>query len=759
MRLFPEAFQIFILKRLAEFGGILSLITGGFILISIISHSSFDPTINNLSSQDVTNLGGSLGANLSDILLQLFGYSSTIIALILAAWSFKLIKDKKLSFFAINLFLIPFFLVSISTTFEITQLISVNGFLSREIIGFLQTLEFISETSLFYSILVLSIILSIIFLYFCMGLNLNEWKYIFSFIANIFIKIFIFLYTFLKTTILKKSYKTVKADQSEKSFFEPKIEPKIDFENLRSTPVQEYNKSSNDTPFIKQSEINLENSNSYNFPSINLLTQPNSESTEQYTKEELEQNAIKLKDVLSDFKIDGEIINVAPGPIVTMYELQPAPGIKASKIIALSDDIARNMSAMSARVAIIPGKNVVGIEIPNKYKDSVYLSELFSHTNFASSNKNLLLALGKDINGNAIFTNLEDMPHLLIAGTTGSGKSVGINVMIASILYRLSPEDCKFILIDPKMLELSVYEGIPHLITPVVTDPKQAINALKWVVKEMEGRYQKMSLLGVRNIENYNLRIKESLKKSEQIFRSIPAGINPDTGQPQTKKIEIELKKMPFIIVVVDEMADLMMVAGKEIEHAIQRLSQMARAAGIHLIMATQRPSVDVITGTIKANFPTRISFQVSSKFDSRTILGDEGAERLLGKGDMLMMNAGGRTTRIHGPFISDKEIEDIVSSLRQQGLPEFDEDVIREEANNESSLSSVNESDKDELFKDSLQIIAREGKASTSLLQRKLQIGYNRAARIMDQLEEQGYISAANHVGKREINYDKINT
>ena len=755
MRLFPEAFQIFILKRLAEFGGILSLITGGFILISIISHSSFDPTINNLSSQDVTNLGGSLGANLSDILLQLFGYSSTIIALILAAWSFKLIKDKKLSFFAINLFLIPFFLVSISIAFEITQLISVNGFLSREVIIFLQTLEFISETSLFYSILILSIILSIIFLYFCMGLNLNEWKYIFSFIANIFI----FLSTSLKTTILRKPSKAAKADQSEKSFFEPKIEPKIDFENLRSTPVQEYNKSSNDAPFIKQSEINLEDSNSYNFPSINLLTQPNSESTEQYTKEELEQNAIKLKDVLSDFKIDGEIINVAPGPIVTMYELQPAPGIKASKIIALSDDIARNMSAMSARVAIIPGKNVVGIEIPNKYKDSVYLSELFSHTNFASTNKNLLLALGKDINGNAIFTNLEDMPHLLIAGTTGSGKSVGINVMIASILYRLSPEDCKFILIDPKMLELSVYEGIPHLITPVVTDPKQAINALKWVVKEMEGRYQKMSLLGVRNIENYNLRIKESLKKSEQIFRSIPAGINPETGQPQTKKIEIELKKMPFIIVVVDEMADLMMVAGKEIEHAIQRLSQMARAAGIHLIMATQRPSVDVITGTIKANFPTRISFQVSSKFDSRTILGDEGAERLLGKGDMLMMNAGGRTTRIHGPFISDKEIEDIVSSLRQQGLPEFDEDVIREETDNESSLSSVNESDKDELFKDSLEIIAREGKASTSLLQRKLQIGYNRAARIMDQLEEQGYISAANHVGKREINYDKINT
>ena len=758
MRLFPEAFQVFVLRRLAELGGVLSLLIGGFILVSIISHSSYDPTINNLSGQDVTNLGGSLGANLSDILLQLFGYSSTVISLILAAWSFKLIKDKKLSFFAVNLFLLPFFLVSIATVFELTQLIAINGFLSKEIIIFLKNLDFISQTSIHYSLLTLSLVLSFVFLYFCMGLNLNEWKNIFTFIIKVLNKAFSFLFLSIQAIASKNISKKVKISQTEKSELEPKIEPKIDFENLRSTPVQEFNKTSDESPLIQQSEIDLDDNNSYKFPSIHLLTQPNNDITEQYSKDELEQNANTLKEVLSDFKIEGEIINVAPGPIVTMYELQPAPGIKASKIIALSDDIARNMSAMSARVAIIPGKNVVGIEIPNKYKESVYLSELFSHSNFASSDKNLLLALGKDINGNAIFTNLEEMPHLLIAGTTGSGKSVGINVMIASILYRLSPEDCKFILIDPKMLELSVYEGIPHLITPVVTDPKQAINALKWVVKEMESRYQKMSLLGVRNIENYNLRIKESIEKSEQIFRSVPAGINPDTGQPQTKKIEIEQKKMPFIIVVVDEMADLMMVAGKEIEHAIQRLSQMARAAGIHLIMATQRPSVDVITGTIKANFPTRISFQVSSKFDSRTILGDEGAERLLGKGDMLMMNAGGRTTRIHGPFISDKEIEDIVSSLRQQGLPEFDDDVIREETEDES-LSSVNDADKDELFKDSLDIISREGKASTSLLQRKLQIGYNRAARIMDQLEEQGYISAANHVGKREINYDKINT
>ena len=381
-----------------------------------------------------------------------------------------------------------------------------------------------------------------------------------------------------------------------------------------------------------------------------------------------------------------------------MYELQPAPGIKASKIISLSDDIARNMSAMSARVAIIPGKNVI-VLIQNKIKNPVYLSELIQNEQFSKNEKNLIMALGKDISGNAIFANLENMPHLLIAGTTGSGKSVGINVMITSILYKHSPEDCKFILIDPKMLELSVYEGVPHLITPVVTDPKKAIVALKWVVREMESRYKKMSLLGVRNIDNYNQRIVEAINKSEKIVRALPNGINPDTGQPDIKKVEIENKKMPFIVVVVDEMADLMMVAGKEIEHTIQRLSQMARAAGIHLIMATQRPSVDVITGTIKANFPSRISFQVSSKFDSRTILGDEGAERLLGKGDMLMMTAGGITTRIHGPFISDEEIENIVKSLQKQGNPEYDEAILREEEN-DNNLDTVTEADQDSLFK-----------------------------------------------------------
>ena len=547
-------------------------------------------------------------------------------------------------------------------------------------------------------------------------------------------------------------------DNSVNSFgrFERGLEPKIDFDTIKNQPVTSYSHENLvESPVIQQDEIFIDD-DTYITPNLNILSKPETKNSNLHNETELNLNSEKLKNVLTDFKIEGEIIRVSPGPIVTMYELQPAPGIKASKIISLSDDIARNMSAMSARVAIIPGKNVIGIEIPNSVKNPVYLSELFKSQQFITNEKNLILALGKDISGNAIFANLENMPHLLIAGTTGSGKSVGINVMITSILFKHSPDDCKFILIDPKMLELSVYEGIPHLITPVVTDPKKAIVALKWVVREMEVRYKKMSLLGVRNVENYNHRILEAIKNSEKITRSIPDGINPETGQPKSKKIEIENKKMPFIVVVVDEMADLMMVAGKEIEHTIQRLSQMARAAGIHLIMATQRPSVDVITGTIKANFPSRISFQVSSKFDSRTILGDEGAERLLGKGDMLMMTAGGYTTRIHGPFISDEEIENIVKSLQKQGNPEYDDEILKEEENDNSSILS--ESETDGLFRESIDIISKEGKASTSLLQRKLQIGYNRAARIIDQLEELGYISQANHVGKREINYEKIN-
>ena len=758
MKILPDSIRLFLINRLFEIGGIGSILLSIFVLISIASYSAFDPNIYNLSNNEITNLGGQIGANTSEIMLQLFGYNSYLVCIALASWSYKLIFQKELNFYALNILLLPFTILLMAIFFEITTNSNSNGFIASQIISYLNLDQIVANNTYMYVLAGALLSVFIFAFYFTIGLNNNEWKILFSY----FIKFNLICYNyFLKLVkLLKTSFFSKKIVNQNSlvgnSDYERGLEPKIDFESIKNNTVSSYKSEKiNDATIIQQDEIFLED-DAYITPDVNILSKPETNISSLIDQNELNLNADKLKNVLTDFKIEGDIIRVSPGPIVTMYELQPAPGVKASKIISLSDDIARNMSAMSARVAIIPGKNVIGIEIPNTVKNPVYLSELFKNDKFVSNDKNLVLALGKDISGNAVFANLENMPHLLIAGTTGSGKSVGINVMITSILYKHSPDDCKFILIDPKMLELSVYEGIPHLITPVVTDPKKAIVALKWVVREMEARYKKMSLLGVRNVENYNLRILEAIKKSEKITRSIPDGINPDTGQPQSKRIEIENKKMPFIVVVVDEMADLMMVAGKEIEHTIQRLSQMARAAGIHLIMATQRPSVDVITGTIKANFPSRISFQVSSKFDSRTILGDEGAERLLGKGDMLMMTAGGATTRIHGPFISDEEIENIVKSLQRQGNPEYDDEILREDDNREDSILS--DSDTDELFSESLKIIANEGKASTSLLQRKLQIGYNRAARIIDQLEEQGYISHANHVGKRELNYDKIN-
>tara|TARA_Y100000816_G_scaffold291265_1_gene282117 strand:+ start:6590 stop:8866 length:2277 start_codon:yes stop_codon:yes gene_type:complete len=757
MKLLPDSIKLFIVNRLLEVSGIISIFLSLFILISVTSYSSFDPSILNLNNYEVKNIGGYFGASVSEILIQFFGYSSILICIVLTSWAYKLIFSKSLELFALNFLSLPITVYFLALFFEAIQLPISNGFIAKHSLIFINETKLISNNYINYSFIALIFTFFLILFYFSMGLKLKEWRVFFKFVWNItkvsisFIKR---LAIYGKSYFVRESVHKVSYDRTTNT---KNIEPKIDFDSLKNKPVSTYGYGNEKQATVDQQDEIFFEENSYKAPDINFLSKPEISERSTINHDELNLNAEKLKNVLTDFKIDGEIIKVSPGPIVTMYELQPAPGIKASKIISLSDDIARNMSAMSARVAIIPGKNVIGIEIPNKIKNPVYLSELFKNEQFVNNEKNLILALGKDISGNAKFANLENMPHLLIAGTTGSGKSVGINVMITSILYKHSPDDCKFILIDPKMLELSVYEGVPHLITPVVTDPKKAIVALKWVVREMEARYKKMSLLGVRNIENYNQRILEAINKSEKIVRSIPSGINPETGQPTTKQIEIENKKMPFIVVVVDEMADLMMVAGKEIEHAIQRLSQMARAAGIHLIMATQRPSVDVITGTIKANFPSRISFQVSSKFDSRTILGDEGAERLLGKGDMLMMTGGGITSRIHGPFISDQEIENIVKSLQKQGRPEYDDEILKEETE-DNHFGIISDSDQDSLFTDCLEIIKKEGKASTSLLQRKLQIGYNRAARIMDQLEEQGYISEANHVGKREINFEKFN-
>jgi S-DNA-T family DNA segregation ATPase FtsK/SpoIIIE len=497
---------------------------------------------------------------------------------------------------------------------------------------------------------------------------------------------------------------------------------------------------------------------SFELPSLELLSEPKKVGRlQEFSPEFLEENARRLEGVLEDFGVRGQIINVRPGPVVTLYELEPAPGIKSSRVISLADDIARSMSAISARVAVVAGRNAIGIELPNPKRETVYLRELMQTESFIKNNTTLSLALGKNIGGEPIFADLARMPHLLIAGTTGSGKSVGINTMILSLLYRLPPDKCKLIMIDPKMLELSVYEGIPHLLAPVVTDPRKAVVALKWAVREMEERYKKMSKTGVRNVDGYNTKLATMVAKGEKMSRTVQTGFDPASGAPIFEQEDMDMQAMPYIVVIIDEMADLMMVAGKDIEGAVQRLAQMARAAGIHVVMATQRPSVDVITGTIKANFPTRISFQVTSKIDSRTILGEQGAEQLLGQGDMLYMAGGGRISRLHAPFVTDSEVESIVNHLKAQGAPEYVEAVTEEPdedgyGEGGASMPGGEGGSGDELYDQAVAVVLRDKKVSTSYVQRRLQVGYNKAASLIERMEKEGLISAANATGKREI-------
>jgi len=496
----------------------------------------------------------------------------------------------------------------------------------------------------------------------------------------------------------------------------------------------------------------------FELPSTALLTAPKAGDRATLSVDTIQDNATALESVLSDFGVRGEIINAHPGPVVTLYELEPAPGIKSSRVIGLADDIARSMSALSARVAVVAGRNVIGIELPNPKREKVYLREQLDSDEFAAASAKLPLCLGKTIGGDPVIVDLARMPHLLIAGTTGSGKSVAINTMILSLVYRLRPEDCRLIMVDPKMLELSVYDGIPHLLTPVVTDPKKAVIALKWAVREMEERYKKMSKLGVRNIDGYNARVADAAARGDTLTRTVQTGYDRESGQAIYENEILELEPLPYVVVIVDEMADLMMVAGKDIEGAIQRLAQMARAAGLHVILATQRPSVDVITGTIKANFPTRISFQVTSKIDSRTILGEQGAEQLLGQGDMLYMAGGGRISRVHGPFVSDEEVEKVVRHLKSQGAPQYLEAVTADPGEDSedgavfdaTGMGAAGEAT--DLYQQAVQIVLRDRKASTSYIQRRLQIGYNRAASIMERMEQEGVIAPSNHAGKREI-------
>ena len=681
----------FAIKKLVEIFGILIFLIGLMLLISLFSYSPEDPNFIFPDNTQIKNLLGFKGSFTSDLFFQSVGLISYLISFTFIFTGINIFRTK--DFFLIienNFFTV---LYSIFGTFFLTHFysntfslyINGNGGFIGEYLNqtFLNSLILINEDVFYYFLIFLVLIL------FLLSVNFNLKKFN-KFILKIF------------SLIFNKNNK----NYTDKSEIINEYIPQDEIKNL----IQE------DLPFIKNENKN-ENRIKFTLPNLDLLKLPNKKERENFNKNETHDSEF-LEKILMDFGVSGNIKKISHGPVVTLNEFEPAAGVKVSKIINLSDDIARNTSSESARIATIPGSNTIGIELPNNSRENVYLSEILSNADFKKRDIKLPIALGKNISGKPIVGDLASMPHLLIAGTTGSGKSVCINTIILSLLYRHTPDRCKFILIDPKMLELSTYEGIPHLLCPVITEAKKAASVLGWVVKEMESRYRLMTKDGVRNIDGYN-------------------------GKHQLP--------MPYIVVVVDEMSDLMLVAGKEIENYIQKLSQMARAAGIHIIMATQRPSVDVITGTIKANFPTRISFQVTSKIDSRTILGEQGAEQLLGKGDMLYMSSANKIVRIHAPFVSDNEIEKINNSLRTQAEPDYIDEILSF-ADEKEVGSTEKQGDKDELYQSALEIIRSEGKASTSFLQRKLQIGYNRAARIIDMMEADGIVSKANHVGKRDV-------
>ncbi len=694
---FLNSLTNFLKKRTFEFLGLILILVGLALAISFVTYAPEDPSfIYGESDVKIKNFFGIYGSSIADFLLQSFGLTSFLILANFIFWGLSLLMKKEIKRIILKLFLVVAYLtlgtIFIYLTFNNSFWLIDNGnsgFVGEISYNFIS--NFAPWVNNVYSISVL-FILTFVFFIWSSDLNIKDIGLkIFRTILSLFHK---------KETSSQETFSNTQIIEKDSFASEEKPQQSFSFEPTKDSLEEE-----------KISKIK------YKLPNINYLEKKLDKLNLSSINKSLP-NAEFMEKILLDFGIEGKIKTINNGPVVSLYEFEPAPGVKVSKIINLSEDLARNTSSTSARVSVISGKNTVGIEIPNEEREGVNLREIISNEKFQKKDIKLPIALGKSIAGVPIVGDLTAMPHLLIAGTTGSGKSVCINTIIVSLLYKLNPDLCKFILIDPKMLELSTYEGIPHLLTPVITDAKKATSALSWTVKEMNSRYKLMSKEGVRNIDGYNAKHK---------------------------------LKMPYIVVVVDEMSDLMLVAGKEIENYIQKLSQMARAAGIHIIMATQRPSVDVITGTIKANFPTRISFQVSSKIDSRTILGEQGAEQLLGKGDMLFMSSANRIVRIHGPYVSEQEIENITNSLRAQGKPEYMEEITSQETT-ESSLTAGNEGDEDELFNKAVEIIKAEGKASTSFLQRKLQIGYNRAARIIDMMEEKGIISKANHVGKREV-------
>ncbi len=757
----------------------LSLVALGLALVvAMIGYSPVDPSPNRATDGPVQNLLGLPGAYASDILLRTLGLGAVVVAAILGSWGWRIATHRGISLFTTRLSVAPLAVLLTATSFADVPPPAAWP-LHEGLGGVLGTLALDRLTGLIGGVgipindsataLAAGFAAVAAFAY-ALGFNPSEWRVFFGHVGHALrwsaaALATVFAWGNAAAAHLKRlrTGSGPAAEAPERARTEARRAPRPETvqreevrpEEARSVVVKP-KPASTARRQRAAAQKNLPFEDGYQLPPIDLLELPNDNRERNKVDEEaLSQNARLLESVLDDFGVRGEIVKVRPGPVVTLYELEPAPGTKASRVIGLADDIARYMSAVSVRVAVVPGRNVIGIELPNRNRETVYLRELLSSQAYDSSTASLPLVLGKDIGGGPIIANLERMPHLLIAGTTGSGKSVAINTMILSLLYRLTPEQCRFIMIDPKMLELSVYDDIPHLLSPVVTDPRKAVVALKWVVREMENRYRAMSTFGVRNIGGYNARLEEARQKGEVLTRRVQTGFDPDTGKPVFEDQVLDSTPLPYIVVVVDEMADLMMVAGKDIEAAIQRLAQMARAAGIHIIMATQRPSVDVITGTIKANFPTRVSFQVTSKVDSRTILGEGGAEQLLGQGDMLYMAGGGRISRVHGPFVTDAEVEEIVAFLKQQGEPAY-LDAITEDEDVATGIPGFEESgagnDGDDLYNRAVALVARERKASTSFVQRHLQIGYNRAARIIEQMEADGVISAANHVGKREV-------
>src|SRR5215468_2392192 len=776
MTILPAGAREFLRRRLTELGGACLIALGVAHCAALMSFHRTDPSLNNATDSAALNLFGRPGAILADLVLQSLGLAGFVLSVVLIVWGWRILKSRQHGRWWLRLLLLPFVLVAtavalaaLPTPTDWPLASGLGGATGAMILELLDRLTRGGSVALGLGVGLLAAAT----LFFALGLPVRTYILTARRLHELSDRIAGWVLRFYERLRSNSGDgATIRAERSHQhrlDRLEPQLEgtdrsedvaivPRVTKpteRNIAAPPVvtKPPKPKSGKRASENQATLDLVPDERYDLPPLDLLDKvPSNAAVQKINDDSLQKNARLLESVLEDFGVKGEIVQVRPGPVVTLYELEPAPGTKTSRVVGLADDVARSMSAVSVRIAVVPGRSVIGIELPNRVRETVYLRELLESEAFERTAAKLALVFGKDIGGAPIIVDLQRMPHLLIAGTTGSGKSVAINTMILSLIYRLSPDACKFIMIDPKMLELSMYDGIPHLLAPVVTEPRKAIVALKWTVREMEQRYRAMSKLGVRNIEGYNLRVAQARDNGETLTRKVQTGFDPETGAPIYKEEPIPLDPLPLIVVVVDEMADLMVVAGKDIEAAIQRLAQMARAAGIHIIMATQRPSVDVITGTIKANFPTRVSFHVTSKIDSRTILGETGAEQLLGQGDMLYMANGGRITRVHGPLVTDREVEAVVRFLKEQGEPTYIDDVTREDDEPGPDLDSDDGGSGDTLYDEAVAIVCRERKASTSFIQRHLQIGYNRAARIIERMEKEGVVSEANRVGKREV-------